>query len=344
MTILARLVLSSLLAVAVGGCDGKASASSEGEAPSISLALLWEKGDSEVRPDQDFGRIVDAALDEELNAYVLDASTNNIRVFDRNGRSLPTLSRSGRGPGELTEPVSLVHGGKGMLYVLDRVNGLVAIPTSNSNTAKGTSAPLPFIGSDFCLSRERVIVFGSHNGHPLHEVTFSGTIVKSFGDFDGPMEYPQHVPALNSNGKVACFPELDVVLTVPKLFPVVRAYRLADGAPLWADSVRGVVPWGVVVNPQFYSTGQHRDGSDETIVLRPLGSEQAVLQYRRSHQIDSAVATCVITIRTGGCLAVRDSTPRLVAARDGLVLSFTHGDYHKVALYRRSSANRTVEP
>ncbi len=344
MSKLARSVISGLLVVAVAGCDGKESATPEGEAPAASLALLWEKGDSEASPDQDFGRIVDATLDKELNAYVLDASTNNIRVFDRNGRSLGTLSRSGRGPGELTEPVSLVHDGKGTLYVLDRVNGLVAIPTSNSNTAKGTSAPLPFIGSDFCLSRERAIVFGSHNGHPLHEVTFAGSIVRSFGDFDGPKEHPQHVPALNSEGKVACFPELDVVLTVPKLFPVVRAYTLADGAPLWADSVRGVVPWGVVVNPQFYSTGQHRDGSDETIVLRPLGAEQAVLQYRRSLQVDSAVATCVITVRTGGCLAVRDSTPRLVAARDGLVLSFTHGDYHKVALYRRRSATKAVEP
>jgi hypothetical protein len=338
------LGLSVISTVALVGCGGEISADSQSEPPQAPLTLLWEKGSAEASPEQDFGRIVDATLDGELNAYVLDVATKHIAVFDKVGRPIKTLSRTGRGPGELMEPVSLVHDDDVTLYVLDRVNGLVSIPTDSNNGRTATSTPLPLIASDFCLSQGKVIVFGAHNGHTLHEMTLAGEILRSFGEFDGPKEHPRHLPALNSDGKVACFPEQGIVVTVPKLFPVVRAYRMTDGASLWADTVRGVVPWGVVVSAEMYSTGQHRDGSDESIVLRPLGTDQAVIQYRRSHQIDSAVATCVVAVRTGGCRAVRDSTPRLVAARHGHVLSFTQGDYHSIALYRLNAPPDAIRP
>jgi len=245
------LGLSAVATVALVGCGGGTSAKSQSESPQAPLTLLWEKGATEASSEQDFGRIVDATLDGELNAYVLDVATKHIRVFDKEGRPIKTLSRSGRGPGELMEPVSLVHDDDGTLYVLDQVNGLVSIPTDSNNGRTATSTPLPLIGSDFCLSRGKVIVFGAHNGHPLHEMTLAGEILRSFGEYDGPKEYPRHVPALNSEGKVACFPEQGIVVSVPKLFPVARAYRLTDGVSLWADTVRGVVPWGVVVSAEM---------------------------------------------------------------------------------------------
>ena len=62
-----------------------------------------------------FYRPYGAAVDEEGNAYVLDAGNHRIQVFDSEGRYLRTIGRQGQGPGEMEEPHSITIAGRSLV-------------------------------------------------------------------------------------------------------------------------------------------------------------------------------------------------------------------------------------
>jgi len=60
-------------------------------------------GEKEGREEYMFTRIL-IDIDDDENIYVLDGETANIRIFDRYGKFIQTISRRGQGPGELQSP------------------------------------------------------------------------------------------------------------------------------------------------------------------------------------------------------------------------------------------------
>ena len=72
----------------------------------LRLEELWRAGGED--DDIIFGSIVAATVDEDGNAYLLDAQLSQVQVYSERGEYLKTLSREGEGPGEIRRPDDLV--------------------------------------------------------------------------------------------------------------------------------------------------------------------------------------------------------------------------------------------
>lgn len=121
---------------------------------------------------------MDAAFDGAANVYILDKAAASIRMFDHSGKFVRTVSRAGSGPGELAEPVAMIHDGKTSLYVVDRVNGLQVRKTDGADSDP-RSIRLPFLSRDVCLIEDRLFVFGLFQKRIIHEFTLDGRLSKS---------------------------------------------------------------------------------------------------------------------------------------------------------------------
>jgi len=68
-----------------------------------------------------FGKIEDIVVDKEGNIFVLDQRLNLIKVFNRLGKYLYTISKNGKGPGQLIAGEAMnISRDDNYLYVLDR--------------------------------------------------------------------------------------------------------------------------------------------------------------------------------------------------------------------------------
>jgi hypothetical protein len=72
-----------------------------------------------------FYRIRGLAVDAEDNILVSDMSNFRIQVFDREGKYIKTIGRSGQGPGEFEQPTLIrLEGSSGKIYVKDMFRAL----------------------------------------------------------------------------------------------------------------------------------------------------------------------------------------------------------------------------
>lgn len=74
-----------------------------------------------------FGRIMDLEVDDEGRIYVLESQSNELRIFDANGRHLTTSGRKGGGPGEFAQPLMLAWGPDGNLWIVDPPNNRISV-------------------------------------------------------------------------------------------------------------------------------------------------------------------------------------------------------------------------
>lgn len=87
----------------------------------LKMALRWEVADG-VHPTADsLGKLSGIAMDSAGVVYVSDFADARVWVFGPDGRSLPSVGRKGRGPGEFSSPTGLAIGPDGKLYVRDNV-------------------------------------------------------------------------------------------------------------------------------------------------------------------------------------------------------------------------------
>lgn len=93
------------------------------------LARVERIGDVEGDGPAVFGRIDDARLGPDGNVYVLDSQAPAVKVFTPEGTFVRAIGRSGRGPGELTDPYSLAFDGQGRLWVADAGTGRYTVFT-----------------------------------------------------------------------------------------------------------------------------------------------------------------------------------------------------------------------
>lgn len=85
----------------------------------LKMVLRWEVSEG-VHPTADsLGKLSGMAMDSSGVVYVSDIADARVWVFGPDGRSLPSVGRKGRGPGEFTSPTGLAIGPDGKLYVRD---------------------------------------------------------------------------------------------------------------------------------------------------------------------------------------------------------------------------------
>ncbi|WP_291164807.1 6-bladed beta-propeller [Gemmatimonas sp. UBA7669] len=299
---------------------------------SLSMDTLWSRG-SLSGADDAFGSLVDAALGDHGSVFLLDKATLSIHVFDSTGQFVQDIGRSGRGPGELSKPRSLLWLPGDTLMVLDEVNGIVLFAQSQlQEIPRARNIPLPLEGQDACRFRSNYIVTAVHDGKLLHVFSDRGELIRSFGEFLGPTQYPHHRPAFNDRGKVACFPESDVVVTSSFYFSEIRAYRVSDGRLLWTDSIPGSVPYTILTTQQMYSIGQPRSGSDHQYVLRPYSENQVIAQSRRTKDSVEVIKTCVLRIHAPGCMYVSQSLPAIPSKQNQWALLLQEHDFWRASL------------
>jgi hypothetical protein len=281
------------------------------------LRRVWTVGVEAGPPEQEFGRIVDAARDSSGLVYLLDAGEQAIRVFSADGRFLRAVSREGRGPGELVNPLAIRHDGVSTLYVLDAVNGLSLWRTSAGATTYLRTILLQSTrrAADFCLLGTRIFVYATASDLKLvREIGPDGRELRAFGEMYGPAEYPPAARmTLSADGRLACSDSRGLVLAVARDVGEVRAYRAADGGLAWRDSASGFSPWALSVLPSGAGI-QRRVAfgapNHSAQVLRLLDDDVALMQARRVHA-NERIDSWFIDVRTGREVARSDRLMRL---------------------------------
>lgn len=102
-------VASSLVAADATAQDGA----------TLRFEMRWEVAEG-LHPTADsLGRLSGIAVDKQGVVYVSDAADARVWVFDAAGRSVGSIGRRGRGPGEFESPTGVAVGNDGLLYVRD---------------------------------------------------------------------------------------------------------------------------------------------------------------------------------------------------------------------------------
>jgi hypothetical protein len=306
-----------------GGDIGRiGDASDLGLSEAIAVAdTAWLVGRAEGAAEETFGRIVDAALDQDGNVYVLDAGSNVVRKFDRTGRFIAWSGGPGVGPGEFAVPRSVLHV-DGALYVLDSRNGIIIFDTNDTQLRYARTVKLGFEASDFCFLRNNMFVFGAREGRLISEVTRDGTVLRAFGDLFGPPEYPLVQRVVSSEGRIACFPREGALVVSTDLLPDIRSYNVEDGSLRWETAVPEFATILLQVSPdgrQYSSGGRPGIGFDVIRVLQPVGDKYLLIQSRRQRNPDAPreiVGTCVAQVDSGICIRQSTSLPLLPAIND----------------------------
>lgn len=104
---------------------------------------------SEAGPDE-FGSVVDVALDAAGRVWVADGQKQQIRVFDENGIYVRSIGRKGGGPGEFANISGMEWAPDGRLWVLDGGNARFVVYDSagrlvatHSRNSMVTTTPWP---------------------------------------------------------------------------------------------------------------------------------------------------------------------------------------------------------
>ncbi len=138
---LALLVLVAACSVAgeVTTVDGITHVSNPATPPDgvvdLKLEELWRRGGEE--DEVIFGVIIQALVDDEGNAYLLDGQLSEVQVFDPDGEFVKTLSREGDGPGEVRQPFDMLWMPDGSLGLVQSFPGKI-IQVTKDDTPAGT--------------------------------------------------------------------------------------------------------------------------------------------------------------------------------------------------------------
>ncbi len=117
-------VLSGALLAA--GCGDAATGASDGAA-AWHLVEDLRIGSAASGQADEFTRVADVWVDDDLRLWVIDAITTQVRVFDRTGTHVRSVGRKGSGPAELGIPIALERGPRGRIWIADSGNARWAV-------------------------------------------------------------------------------------------------------------------------------------------------------------------------------------------------------------------------
>ena len=121
-------------------------------------------GKAEGKEEFMFSLISGIAVDENERIYVLDYKEAHVKIFDKNGYYIKTVSRRGQGPGEMNAPFSICITNQNEIMVQDLNNHRIIFFSLNGD----------FIRS---LSTAKIIIVGSYidsNGNIIGIVSTRG--------------------------------------------------------------------------------------------------------------------------------------------------------------------------
>ncbi|MGH7467860.1 MAG: 6-bladed beta-propeller [Longimicrobiales bacterium] len=275
---------------------------------------LWTRGVEQGNPAEEFGKIVGAALDRRRKLYLLDALSQNVRVFDAEGTFVHAFGSAGHGPGELADPQAMLIDPADTLYILDAENGLSLFRIQPDGVEYVRTINLGIQAHDFCFMGQHIFVFAYRRQRTIHEFDRNGMLLHLFGEAFGPAKTAVE-EVISGDGKIACFEESQLVVVASKLLPDVRAYHVANRTLAWSDSLRDFTPIVIQIGPDRnrYTMMPRRGGHAETAVLRPLNSKLLLAQSRRAPRSEpiEAIASCIIAVATGQCAWKSQSIPLL---------------------------------
>jgi hypothetical protein len=308
----------------------------------IELESLFSLGQLDGSDHEVFGLVEAVGTDPEGRILIVDSRLAALRVFSVDGRSIGSVARRGRGPGELAHPVDLSVDPGGRVHVLDPENARVSI-YSIADDAVGfdSSFRLPFHGESLCHVGERLFVRGFHGGRLIHEVDPARGVVASFGRLPAQEDVASDALA---GGPVACGVGTGrsegLVVTASRFRPEIQAYR-ADGTPAWSHLLEGFEPIVIEVpTPGAVTLRQPEGGFYHVITeIRVLPSGRVLVQFGartpevRGRQEITAVESRVLT-PTGEVEWASRTVPRLGATDESRAYAIENLPFPKVEVYR----------
>lgn len=229
-----RTLLVSALLITIGGCAGENSGvESEPTSPWFEAMQAIPRAEFTIGSDETFGSIDGFALIPPDRLVVADGLDGTLSLYDQ-GQLEDQVGGLGEGPEEFRSLGSVAVVSSDSLLVLDQSRFKLTLFRVHSHSLERIrTLELPVSVRGFCMLGRRLFVLGSHGGYLLHEVTFDGKLLASFGAVEGstPLE-----TALHSIGKVACSGEAAAIAFAKSTIGELRIFS-SDGTPVMADSI-----------------------------------------------------------------------------------------------------------
>ena len=277
----------------------------------VVLTLGRDDHDPEV-----FGIVNDVAINAQGQIAVLDASAQEVRVFDADGRFSGRFGGVGDGPGEFRRASSIESLSDGRFLVSMR--GRIKIFERSVESWQVSAAhDLPLVGiRNSCLAvPDRLFVSSLHptDEHIIREVAVQGGVVTDFG-----LGYQDPNPAARvhlSPGSVDCVSTASGIIFAFELLPTIRLYEL-NGSLVWTSAL---VEHSVLRITEDRTTSYVRfDDAQPYDVLSSVhmvpSGRFVLLQYRRlfPNEQPELIRTYLLDRESGFGAVLGDSIPEIV--------------------------------
>lgn len=233
--------------VGMAGCDARAQLPGKvPEEASSDLFVLEQVAATSANNLHLSGVITDAAADRKGLVYIVDPMVPGIVVTDSELDPRGHFGRSGGGPGEFRDPVSVGVVEDSLLAVLDRALGRVLLlrVSGEAGLQSAASVSLPIAPEALCVvGKDSLLVYGFHKSRRLHLYTKEGRLVRSFAPVDS-LFSPMALDLL-TRGRIACDAAGDEVLISSRFLPTIEAFAISTGERVWTDSLRPFRPVGI---------------------------------------------------------------------------------------------------
>ncbi|MCC7001416.1 MAG: hypothetical protein IT357_04600 [Gemmatimonadaceae bacterium] len=296
-----------------------------------------------------FSGIAGAILDRAGFMYLLDPGSFSVRAFDRTGKFVSQVGRSGRGPGEFTQPFSILHDGDSTLYVADNVNGVSVFRARAGQMTFLRAWGRTLAPRALCILGGRLMLAGWSNGKMLHVLDDAGNAVRSFGDGLSSdtnavvREYENKSPVA-----ISCDERSGSIILAQQSGSRVVSYS-STGAKRWSVDLpfyRGT--WFFVPNrPPAGITTVY--GEDVTVSMFYASPSRLLLQVIRWNRVKrtpgqrgkdasdiAGIRTFLIDAESGRLLSVSTDAPQLRSWRDGTAVEVVTEPYPMVTRRRLS--------
>lgn len=296
-----------------------------------------------------FSGITGVVLDRAGFMYVLDHGSFSVRAFDRTGKFVSQVGRSGRGPGEFTQPFTILHDGDSTLYVADNVNGVSVFRARAGQMTFLRSWGRTLAPRALCILDGRLMLAGWSNGKMLHELDDAGNADRSFGDGLS-SDTNAVVRAYENSATVAlsCDERSGNIIVAQRAASRVVSYS-STGAKRWSLDLpfyRGT--WFFESKrPVAGITTVY--GEDVTTSMFHVSPSRLVLQVLRWNRVKrtpgqrgkdasdiAGIRTFLIDAESGRLLSVSKDAPQLRSWRDGTAIEVATEPYPMVTRRRLS--------
>jgi len=177
------------------------------------------------------------------------------------------------------------------------------------------------------LADGKVLIYGLANGQRLHVVDTSGSRLRSFAPADS--QRSRIAQDMLTQGRIACDPAKDEVVVTSVMTPLVEAFRISGGQPLWADTLRPFRPLRLTDQRGTVSVASPPSGYSRVSGASIVGDYLA-FQTTFDARMDGASVDTVVTYlysrSKGGWMSPTLALPLFFPISGGEVLSEATGN------------------